>query len=151
MICDQLKNAATYEAMSPALAKAFRYLETVTPDNLPVGRLELDGDRLFAFSSAYETLPASERKIESHRNYLDIQYVVEGTEAMGYAPVEGLEVSEPYAPDVEFYNTTEDVLIPAPAGTFMIFFPQDAHRPGCTWKTAETVTKVVVKVAVDTL
>lgn len=147
MICDQLKNSAAYEAMNPAFQKAFAYLKTVTLDNLPGSRLELDGDRLYAFSSSYETQPADQRKIETHRNYLDIQYVVSGTEAMGYIPMKGLAVSEPYRPDVEFYNTDADVLIPAPAGTFMIFFPQDAHRPGCTWKEPSQVTKVVVKIA----
>jgi len=147
MICDNLKNSAIYEAMGPAFQKAFAYLKTVTPDNLPGSRLELDGDKIFAFSSSYETLPADQRKIETHRNYLDIQYVVSGTEAMGYIPMEGLEISEAYRPDVEFYNTDADTLLPAPAGTFMIFFPQDAHRPGCTWKKPSQVTKVVVKIA----
>ena len=148
MICDKLKNSVAYEALSPAFKKAFDYLKTVTSEHLPGSRLELDGDKLFAFSSSYETLPADQRKIETHRDYLDIQYVVSGTEAMGYIPMEGLAVSEPYKPDVEFYSTTDDVLIPAEAGTFMIFFPQDAHRPGCTWKEPSQVIKVVVKVAI---
>lgn len=147
MICDLLKNSASYEAISPALKKAFDYLKTITPDNLPEARVELDGDKLFAFSSSYETQPAEDRKIETHRNYLDVQYVVSGVEAMGYIPMEGLEVSEPYKPDVEFYNTDKDVLIPAEAGTFMVFFPQDAHRPGCTWKEPSQVKKVIVKIA----
>jgi len=147
MICDHINNSSIYEALHPAFQRAFEYLKTVRVDNLPVGRLELDGDRVFAFSSSYETLPVDQRKIESHRDYLDIQYVVSGTEAIGYARVKDLEVSEPYTPDVEFYNTTEDTLIPAKAGTFMIFYPDDAHRPGCIWKTPSQVTKVVVKIA----
>ena len=151
MICDQLKNSASYTSMGPAFRKAFDYLKTVTVDNLPGSRYEIDGNSIFASSSSYETLPASERKIETHRNYLDIQYVLSGTEAMGYIPMEGLTVSEAYTPDVEFYNTDADILIPAEAGTFMIFFPQDAHRPGCTWKDACHVTKVIVKIAVDAI
>lgn len=147
MICDQLKNCKTYETMHPSFQKAFDYLRNLTPDNLPDGRVELDGDRVFAFSSCYETLPADQRKMEAHKDYLDIQYVVSGTEAMGYAPVDGLEISEPYTPDVMFFNTAEDVAIPVSAGSFMIFYPQDAHRPGCTWKTPSQVKKVVVKVA----
>ena len=147
MICDQLKNSDSYSSMHPAFEKAFAYLKTITLDNLPDGRVELDGDKLFAFSSSYESQPADQRKIESHRDYLDIQYVVSGTEAMGYIPTEGLEISEPYRPDVEFYNTDKDVLIPAEAGTFMIFYPQDAHRPGCIWKEPSQVAKVIVKVA----
>lgn len=151
MICDQLCNSAVYEVMSPALAKAFQYLKTVNLDNLPGSRYEIDGDNIFAFSSAYETLPAAERKLEAHHDYLDIQYMVAGEESMGYIPTEGLEEEAPYKPDIVFYNTDQDVLIPAQAGTFMIFFPQDGHRPGCTWKAPSQVTKVVVKVAVDAL
>ena len=151
MICDQLKNSASYASMGPAFRKAFDYLKTITPDNLPDGRYEIDGSSIFAFSSSYETQPASERKIETHRNYLDVQYVLSGTEAMGYIPMEGLPVSEAYKPDVEFYDTNADVLIPAEAGTFMIFFPQDAHRPGCTWQQASQVTKVIVKIALDAI
>ena len=147
MICDTLKNCAAYESMHPAFKKAFDFLKTITPDNLPTERVELDGDKIYAFASSYKTLPAEQKKIEAHRNYLDIQYVVSGTEAMGYMPNEGLEIAEHYRPDVEFYRTTEDLLIPAPAGTFMVFFPQDAHRPGCTWKEASHVMKVVVKIA----
>ena len=151
MICDQLQNCAVYASMGPALKKAFQYLKTVTPDNLPGSRFEIDGNHIFAFSSSYETLPASERKIEAHRNYLDIQYVVTGEEAMGYIPIHGLDEEAPYKPDVVFFNTNQDVLIPAPAGTFMIFFPQDAHRPGCTWNVPSPITKVVVKIAMDVL
>jgi len=151
MICDQLKNSAAYAAMSPALQKAFAYLETVTADNLPGSRFEIDGSAIYAFSSQSETKPAAEKKLEAHRNYLDIQYVLSGTEAMGYIPVEGLPEKAPYKPDVVYYDTDADVLIPAEAGTFMIFFPQDAHRPGCTWKEISQVTKVVVKIAVDAL
>ena len=147
MICDQLKNSATYEALDPAIQKALAYLNTLTPDTLPGSRYEIDGSKIYAFSSNYETQPASQRKIEAHRDYLDVQYVFAGEEAMGYAPMEGLTVSEPYRPDVEFYTTDKDALIPAPAGTFMIFYPQDAHRPGCTWKEPSQVTKVVVKIA----
>lgn len=148
MICDQLKNSAVYESMCPAFQKAFDYLKSLTPNNLPDGRLALDGERMFVLTSRYETQPANEKKIEAHRAYLDIQYIVSGTEAMGYIPAEGLEISEPYRPDVEFYNTTRDVLIPAEPGTFMIFFPQDAHRPGCTWKKPSQITKVIVKIAI---
>ena len=151
MICDQLRNSAVYEAMSPAFQKAFQYLKTVTMDNLPGNRYEIDGDHIFAFSSTYDTLPAAERKLEAHRSYLDIQYVVAGVEAMGYIPTEGLEAEAPYKPDIVLYNTNQDVLIPAQAGTFMVFFPQDGHRPGCTWNVPSPVTKVIVKVAVDAL
>ena len=148
MICDQLKNSASYETLSPAIQKALAYLKTLTPETLPGSRYEIDGSNVSAFSSNYETQPASQRKIEAHRNYLDIQYVFSGAEAIGYAPVEGLPVSEPYRPDVEFYHTDSDVLIPVEAGTFLILFPQDAHRPGCTWKEPSQVTKVVVKIAI---
>ncbi|MDD2630188.1 MAG: YhcH/YjgK/YiaL family protein [Limnochordia bacterium] len=36
-----------------------------------------------------------------------------------------------------------------PKGAVAVFFPRDAHRPGCMWDETETVRKTVVKIKVD--
>ncbi len=86
----------------------------------------------------------------AHRRYLDVQYVAEGTERIGYAPLtEQWKVVEPYdeAKDVAFYDARGD-LIEVPAGSFAIFGPQDIHAPGLvggTLPVVRGVLKVVVK------
>ena len=49
------------------------------------GRYELDGDRVFALVSQLQLTPAAEALRESHRQYLDVQYVARGTKRMGRA------------------------------------------------------------------
>ncbi|MCV4731272.1 YhcH/YjgK/YiaL family protein, partial [Escherichia coli] len=36
-------------------------------------------------------------------------------------------------------------------GSYVIFFPQDVHRPGCILQTASEIRKIVVKVALTAL
>jgi YhcH/YjgK/YiaL family protein len=97
----------------------------------------------------YQTKPLAEGKWESHRKYIDVQYVEEGVERIGWTPVAGLTVTEPYdeAKDIAFYQGDGD-FVTVPAGSFVILFPDDAHMPGIAVDKPSPVKKVVVKVRV---
>ncbi len=150
MIIDSLKNAEQYLCLGEGIKKGLDFLKQNKEAALPVGRHEIDGDKVYALVQEYETQQKSERKLEAHRNYIDIQFVASGTECMGYIKSEGQTVSAVYLPekDVEFYSSDEDVLMPICAGEFAIFFPQDAHRPCCMNKTPSHVRKIVIKVKI---
>jgi biofilm protein TabA len=147
MIIDTLAAAMQYEGLGPGIALGLAYLRNFDPET-PVGRYPLDGDDLFALVQTYETGPATEKQFESHREYVDIQYIAEGAERILYAPVEGLEVCTPYseAGDVVFYAepgaSSSFLLRP---GDFAVLFPGDAHKPGCMAGARDPVKKVVVK------
>ena len=69
---------------------------------------------------------------------------------MGYTKVEGLEVEEDLRPesDMIFYKETlNGSNIKFTNGDYAIFFPEDAHRPGCAFGECSKVKKIVVKVA----
>jgi YhcH/YjgK/YiaL family protein len=91
MILDTLAQWRTYAALSPRLAKGFAFLETVSP-TAALGRHEIDGDDVFALVQRYTTKPIEERVFESHRKYIDIQYVLQGREVMCWAPLPLLPV-----------------------------------------------------------
>lgn len=127
--------------------KALRALDPGTPD----GRHDIEGDDLFALLQTYDTGPATEKRFESHRKYLDIQYVLEGEERILHAPARLLEVETPYdePTDIIFYaepKAASSLLLRA--GDFAVFHPQDAHKPGCMAGGRHRVRKVVVKVRV---
>jgi YhcH/YjgK/YiaL family protein len=98
----------------------------------------------------YETKPAEGKKFEAHRRYVDIQYVVSGAERIGHAHTAGLRVVQPYDPETDcaLYDppagTGTDLVLCA--GAFAIFWPHDAHRPGCALGAPAPVRKVVLKV-----
>ena len=148
MIYDFLANSSLYSSAHARLAKGFEWLKKMdikTEDS----KIEIQGEDVFAIVQSYNTYPKEERRFESHRTYLDIQYVFEGEEIMYYAPTSELQVSEAYDTerDVAFYvDPQSNVAIPVKAGQFTIFYPEDAHKPCCMTSASKFVRKVVVKV-----
>ena len=152
MIAASLKNLDRYKALSPCLSKAIAWIEAGGWDTLPEGRHEIAGPEVYALVSGYESKAPQDARYETHRDYIDLQFVVSGSEIVEARTAEGLEVSVPYKPDIEFYaapvpGTCHEFLLSP--GTVLIFFPEDAHRPGMAiGGGSEPIRKVVVKAAV---
>jgi YhcH/YjgK/YiaL family protein len=96
----------------------------------------------------YETSAPEGRPFESHRTYVDIQFVAAGEEAIYTAPLDRLTVTTPYseANDCALYSGPNDTPLRLRAGDFCLLFPQDGHKPCCVWRAASPVKKVVIKV-----
>ena len=149
MIYDTIEHAGVYRGISKNLAKALDFLTGTDLKSMPDERVEIDGERVFAFFQRYDTLPANDRP-EAHRKYIDIQYLIEGEELIGIAPLSAMkrEVEARPERDIWFYEG-ETVNISIGGGRLAIFFPQDAHAPGIAAAESRPVRKVVVKVAVE--
>jgi YhcH/YjgK/YiaL family protein len=149
MILDNLKNADFYLSISNNLKIGFNFLKNTDLDNLEIGRYEIDGKNVFALVSEYDSKKHEDCRLEAHQAYADIQYIVSGREAIGFAPLNGQTVTEEYLPekDIVFFSgdTTQLIL---EAGMFAVFFPQDVHRPCMQIDGPEKVKKVVVKVKI---
>ena len=149
MIVDRLEHADRYCDMHPAFAQAFAFLKRSDLAELPAERHEIDGDRLFCIISQGPGRPRSEAKLEAHREYIDIQYVIAGDEEMGWKPTADCRISHtPYdaEKDIEFFQDEPDSWNDVPPGSFVIFFPQDAHAP---LVGEGEIHKVVLKIAVE--
>lgn len=149
MIIDTLENSDLYAALHPRFKSAFDFLKRPCIGSIPAGRVDLDGDLLYALAQDYETHPLHEGKIEAHRRYIDIQFVLAGEEVMGYAPLCHLTPAQPFdtMKDFGLYNGTASLTL-VRKDMFAVFFPQDGHLPGrCNGKPAP-VKKIVLKIAV---
>jgi len=87
MIIDSLENSSRYECLHPRFKAALEFLKRPDIEATPIGRLELDGALLFALTQEYETKPIHDGKLEAHKKYIDIQFIVSGEEFIGYAPL----------------------------------------------------------------
>ena len=147
MILDTLDNEARYRGLHPRFKQAFEWLRTCRFEDLPTGRVEIDGPALYASVMRESGRGQAVAKYETHRQYIDIQYLVTGSDLMGWAHlVPGLKsLGYETAKDLEFYEAKPTLWVPVPAGTFTIFFPEDAHAP---MAGIEAMFKVVVKVRV---
>lgn len=148
MIIDTLDRVALYRRLSPAVSEALHFLRTNDLKSMPDGRCELESDIDFAIVQTYETKPAAEKRWEAHRKFVDLQFVITGTEWMGYAPLETLTPVEPYdaEKDIAWYQG-EGSFVRLPAGSFCILTPNDAHMPGVCVDSPQTVRKIVIKIA----
>lgn len=147
MIFDHIRHGAHYNSMHPLFEKCFRFLLDPASAQLEEGRYDIDGDNAFALVQAYHTKPESEGKWEAHRRYIDIQYMLEGTEIMGITPLEHVSVSQAYSEENDyalFEGTGEKVTVPA--GFFTVFYPHDVHMPGLLVNESQPVRKIVIKV-----
>ncbi len=150
MIVDRLKNWRRYQALAE-LRTAFEFLEGQTEVCLGSGRVEVDGDRVYALVQAYSPKPIEEARFESHQRYADIHYISQGSELLGYAPIDELDIETPYDPqrDLAFHPKPKTFTkVALPAGYFAVCYPEDGHMPGCILDSSEAVKKVVVKVKV---
>ena len=114
-----------------------------------MGRVDIDGDRLYALVQEYQTRPAEQGLWEAHRRYIDVQYIVSGRERMGVANIHTMQLGE-YVMEKDFQpmtGTGNDIEVFP--GSFIIFFPEDGHMPGLKVNEPERVKKVVLKVKIE--
>jgi len=148
MVLDTLSSAGQYSSLHPSFASAFAFLRMVDPATLEPGKFTIDGDSVYASVSLGPGKGESEARLEAHRRYIDIQYVVRGDERMGWRHLTDCHhIMVPYETktDVEFYEDRPATWVDVPPGTFVIFFPSDAHAP---MVSADPILKVVVKVRI---
>ncbi|WP_299823539.1 YhcH/YjgK/YiaL family protein [uncultured Pontibacter sp.] len=149
MVLDKLANAQRYYALHPLFEKAFSYLRDTNLATASTGVHEIDGKNLFAIVSEAAGVTEQEYKLEVHRKYIDIQYVVSGTDRMGWKDLAKCDApNDPYNAerDAAFFPDKTSSWFDVPTGSFTIFYPDDAHAAMVTGENI--VRKVVLKIAV---
>lgn len=147
MIIDKLENSSKYFGMNPNFHKAFSFLQNNDLTKMEASKYEIDGDKVYAAITSKEGKRKDEAKLEIHKKYIDIQYLIDGSEAMGWKYTKDCKIAigEFNAEkDILFYEDAPEVWFNLVPGTFAIFFPDDAHAPMIS---NENVHKIVVKVA----
>ena len=152
MIYDKLENLQLYAGSFPGADKVINFLAECAKKTPAPGKYELDGKKLFVNVQEYSPKPFTPEKLEYHRNYIDIQLLLEGAETLYYAPLDGLDTVMPYNPEKDCGFGR----LPAPGvgtavalrpGNFVLLYPEEGHLPG-VGDPASHVVKAVVKIAV---
>lgn len=154
MIVCNLNDFSEQVVLNERMLKAYEYLQRAKEEDLPDGRVEIDGTQVYALVQSYESkAKADQLRFEAHRRYIDIQYIVSGKEHIGWVPVGMMK-------EVTDYNDTKDVFhgmvasegisfVKLSAGQLAVLYPTDGHAPGLSIGTPSPVKKIVVKVLVD--
>ncbi|MGD0596666.1 MAG: YhcH/YjgK/YiaL family protein [Sedimentisphaerales bacterium] len=151
MILDRIDNTRLYLGLHAGFAKAFEILRDKTLAKKEDGKYPIDGDKIYYTLQRYTTKPLNEGKLEAHRKYIDIQFLLEGQELFGYASLKGLTAAQEYnsQKDIAFFNTPKEITkVKLEPGLFCILFPDDAHLPALQLADPIEVRKVVVKIQI---
>lgn len=148
MIIDVLTNADFYAGLNPHLKTAFDFLRRTDLAQLEEGRHEVDGEAVYAVVAQGPGRKPEDALLETHDKYIDIQYVLDGIDTIGWKARadlgESTEKSDPRN-DVQFYMDTPSTWTAIGPGQFGIYFPEDGHMPMIS---DGRLHKVIMKVAV---
>lgn len=131
--------------------QAFNFLVHTNLDSLPLGRIDLSDD-IYITISEYRTKEPEDALYEVHKKYIDVQYLISGSEYIGILwDTALLKEMQSYdeEKDIAFYASDGGIQRKATPENFFIFFPQDAHRPCVKDMKQAMVKKLVVKIKVD--
>jgi len=148
MVIDKIENYRLYSTLTKRLAKGFEFITNTDLVTIAPGKYQIDNDDIFAIVQEYDTKEESDCVLEGHNKYIDIQYVIQGVEHIGFTPLTNqVAVEENLEKDYTFY-TGETSMFRLEEGMFTLFFPEDLHRPGVKADQISKVKKVVVKVRI---
>lgn len=148
MIVDTLSHLLKDEsAYGEKIQRGLQFLRDTDFTGQAGGRHEVN-DEMFYFINEYQTKNAGECFWEAHRVNLDLHYILEGTERIGYAAVEQLDVRDDYSAekDAIFFTGAVESTVTAGPGALVVCYPQDGHMTGIEAGKPETVRKVVLKI-----
>ncbi len=129
MIFDNIRNLNNYESLVPGIKAIEDFLSRNDAASIAEGRYEIGGG-VYVTVSSYAT--KDDAPFETHRDHIDLQYIVSGTEAIAYTDAIHVSDGDDYDPakDTAFYHNaccSQSVVLAK--DDFAIFFPSDAHKP----------------------
>lgn len=140
----------TQKTLFEKISEALDYIKNLDKDSLTQGKHEVN-DEFFYNYMEYEAKEPTNTIYEAHKNYVDIQYIVEGQEHVDVSFEEYMELDTPYdsEKDIMFFKNPKTYFsrILGP-GEYVIVLPHELHKPGQKVGENGNVKKIVGKVKV---
>lgn len=133
MIADNIENISSYFKNFSFFKKAYEFIRDNANENSPEKKYSLNGD-MYAIIETSQPKAFNERKLEIHRKYADLQYIIKDYDIIGWKSFNkcgDMHTAYDLQKDIAFYNDKPDFNIRLNAGHFAVFFPGDAHAPLC--------------------
>ncbi len=148
MIYGNIAYADRYASLHPLLPQLFAYVKSHDLLHTPMGKIVLDGDKLFINNVNPECLSEEKQVLEVHRRYIDVHILLEGKERVGWRNTDDCkELAHPYdeAGDFATFFDKPTTYIDMMPNDFLIVFPEDAHAPIIgSGKIRKAIAKVMV-------
>lgn len=132
MIVSNLKNSERIEGLHPLFKALFDYVKNHDLLHAYLGRIEIDGERLFINNVNPECVAAEKQVLELHHDYIDVHILLEGAERIGWKALEDLQKeTKAYSKeeDCALYSDVPTTYVDLLPGQFAIVYPEDPHAP----------------------
>lgn len=156
MFSAYLNDRSAWECLlsQPVMRTSLEWLGRTAAD-AAVGDYPLGEPDWYANVHGYDTLPVSACTWESHRETVDVQYIIAGGESIRWLPDSAL--GEPvrtrkdrdrldWHPPAQVVST-----LAMRAGMFAVFLPREAHCPKIILDATMPIRKAVVKIPIRLL
>lgn len=130
------------------IKNAIGYLQGLKIDDTKVGQYQVD-EGFYYRIHCYQTRPENDCEFESHKRYVDIQYIVKGEEAVDICDISRLKIKRKYdiERDVTIWNEPQQFSrVTLSENNYLILYPEYAHRGGVLSNQESQVVKVVAKI-----
>ena len=148
MICDKLEQLSDYAGLKTDISGVLQFLLEPGLAGLAPGKYPIKGDKIFAMVQCHSQKGRAMARLEAHRKFIDVHYVISGSEAIGHSLLtDKIKAAGPYDHDKDiqfFLGKPRNWLTLAP-GNFALFLPQDLHAP---LSGRGILKKIVIKIMI---
>lgn len=148
MVLDKIENQELYSNIHKDFKKVFDFIKSNDLENIELGKHIIEGENVFVVVMEYTTQDVFECKMETHKKYIDIQYMINGEEHIGVSSLHDETPTTPYDEEGDFMFYTLPALpkIQLKKEHFAIFFPDDIHQTMIQIDSPKPIRKAVFKI-----
>lgn len=148
MILASIETSNLYVGLHPLFTKAFAEIKRIASESWVEETFIIIEDDLFIITSD-NTPKGADAKLEFHRKYIDIQFVLDGEDSIGWKNLTDCsKLLKEYEEEKDYglFEDTATTVAVVPKNHFAIFFPEDAHAP---LAGNHNCKKIIAKVRVE--
>ncbi|MEI6865012.1 YhcH/YjgK/YiaL family protein [Flavicella sp.] len=148
MILDKISNQHLYTSIHKKIPIVFNFIKKNDLATIDLGKHLIEGENVFVVVMEYTTKPLPECKSETHKKYIDIQYMIKGEENIGLKTLHNESPTTAYNEegDFMFYSLEKLPMLPLKENHFCILFPDDIHQTMIQIDSPKTLRKAVFKI-----
>ncbi|AKS69508.1 beta-D-galactosidase [Staphylococcus schleiferi] len=147
MIIAERDDFKRYVGLNTHFQKVDDFINQTNLTQLEEGRIEIDGDRVFANCMTYIADGIPGKQFENHRKYIDIHLVINNLEKIAVTEPKHAKSISKYDEenDYELFVSDTYQTIELTSSNLLVTFEEDLHQPKLS-KNNQLVKKLVIKV-----
>lgn len=131
------------------LDKLFSFIERCDLSKLPLGRTDIECDKLYIVNVDTQGADINTQPLELHRKYIDVHILLEGREKIGWkssTEIDHFTQTYDEETDCALSDDKPQFYVDLIPGDFCIAYPQDAHAPAIG---SGRIKKIIGKIKIN--